>query len=140
MGYSPRDLKKAKHDSATDFQDKDINVRLVSCHPMDCSPPGSSLHGISQARTLEWVAIPFSKGSSQPRDPKLRLLHWQVGSLPLSHTKVGTLSYLEFIFVYGVQEYSNFILVFTVQGTSEVGDRWVPGWKFTISQPPLCIS
>ena len=38
-----------------------------------------------------------------------------------------TLSYLEFIFVYGVQEYSNFILVFTVQGTSEVRDRWVPG-------------
>ena len=60
-----------------------------------------------------------------------------MGSLPLSHTKVETLSYLKFIFVYGVQEYSNFILVFTVQGTSEVGDRWVPGWKFTISQPPL---
>ena len=35
---------------------------------MDCSPPGSSVHGILQARTLEWVAIPFSKGSSQPRD------------------------------------------------------------------------
>ena len=36
--------------------------------PMDCSPPGSSVHGISQARILEWVAIPFSGGSSQPRD------------------------------------------------------------------------
>ena len=35
---------------------------------MDCSPPGSSVHGILQARTLEWVAIPSSKGSSQPRD------------------------------------------------------------------------
>ena len=34
---------------------------------MDCSPPGSSVHGISQARILEWVAISFSKGSSQPR-------------------------------------------------------------------------
>ena len=32
--------------------------------PMDCSPSGSSLHGIPQARTLEWIAIPFSKGSS----------------------------------------------------------------------------
>ena len=39
------------------------------CHPMDCSPPGSSLHGILQARILEWVAIPFSSRSSQPRDP-----------------------------------------------------------------------
>ena len=38
------------------------------CNPMDCSPTGSSIHGISQARILEWVAIPFSRGSSQPRD------------------------------------------------------------------------
>ena len=36
--------------------------------PMDCSPPGSSVHGISQARILEWVAIPFSRGSSQCRE------------------------------------------------------------------------
>ena len=36
--------------------------------PMDCSPPGSSVHGILQARTLEWIAIPFSRGSSRPRD------------------------------------------------------------------------
>ena len=35
--------------------------------PMDCSPPGSSVHGISQARILEWVAISFSRGSSPPR-------------------------------------------------------------------------
>ena len=35
------------------------------CHPMDCSPPGSSVLGISQARIQEWVAIPFSRGSSQ---------------------------------------------------------------------------
>ena len=38
------------------------------CNPMDCSPPGSSVHGFLQARILEWVAIPFSKGSSWPRD------------------------------------------------------------------------
>ena len=38
------------------------------CNHMDCSPSGSSVHGILQARTLEWVAIPFSRGSSQPRD------------------------------------------------------------------------
>ena len=42
-------------------------VRLF-CDPMDCSPPGSSVHGISQARILEWVAISFSKRSFQPRD------------------------------------------------------------------------
>ena len=37
-------------------------------NPMDCSPPGSSVHEILQARILKWVAIPFSRGSSQPRD------------------------------------------------------------------------
>ena len=36
--------------------------------PVDCSPPGFSVHGISQARILEWVAMSFSRGSSQPRD------------------------------------------------------------------------
>ena len=38
------------------------------CDPMNCSPPGSSIHGILQARILEWIAIPFSRGSSWPRD------------------------------------------------------------------------
>ena len=38
------------------------------CDPMDCSLPGSSLHGIFQARVVEWVAISFSRGSSWPRD------------------------------------------------------------------------
>ena len=38
------------------------------CDPMDCSPPGSSVHGILRARILEWVAMPSSWGSSQPRD------------------------------------------------------------------------
>ena len=41
---------------------------LTLCDPMDCSPPGSSVHGMSQARILEWVAISCSRGSSQPRD------------------------------------------------------------------------
>ena len=36
--------------------------------PMDCSPPGSSVHGVFQARVLEWGAISFSRGSSPPRD------------------------------------------------------------------------
>ena len=42
---------------------------LTLCDPtMDCSPPGSSVHGILQARTLDWVAMPSSRGSSRPRD------------------------------------------------------------------------
>ena len=41
---------------------------VTLCDPMDCSPPGSSVRGILQARILEWVAISFSRGSSPPRD------------------------------------------------------------------------
>ena len=41
---------------------------LTLCNPMDCSPPGSSVHGTLQARIVEWVAISFSGGSSWPRD------------------------------------------------------------------------
>ena len=44
------------------------SIRSDFCDPMNCSPPGSSVHGILQARLLQWVAIPFSRGSSQPRD------------------------------------------------------------------------
>ena len=52
---------------------------------MDCSLPDSSVHEISQARTLEWFAISFSRGSSWPRDRtrvSLHLQHWQADSLP----------------------------------------------------------
>ena len=45
-----------------------ILLCLSLCYPMDCSLPGSSVHGILQARILEWVAIPYSRGSSWPRD------------------------------------------------------------------------
>ena len=38
------------------------------CNPMDCSPPGSFVHGILQAKILEWVAISFSRGTSRPTD------------------------------------------------------------------------
>ena len=45
-----------------------IQSCLTICNPMDGSLPGSSVHGILQARVLEWVAMPFSRGASQPRD------------------------------------------------------------------------
>ena len=46
----------------------DAQLRPTLWDPMDCSPPGSSAHGISQTRILEWVAISSSRGSSRPRD------------------------------------------------------------------------
>ena len=44
------------------------HLGLTLCNPMDCSPPGSFVHGILQARILEWFAIAFSRESYQPRD------------------------------------------------------------------------
>ena len=41
---------------------------LILCHPINCSPPDFSVHGILQARILEWIAILLSRGTSQPRD------------------------------------------------------------------------
>ena len=41
---------------------------LTVCDPVDCSPPGCSVHGVLQARILECVVVPASRGSSQPRD------------------------------------------------------------------------
>ena len=49
---------------------------LTLCKPMDCSPPGSSVHGIFQARILEWVVISFSRGSSPPRVGRHTLYDW----------------------------------------------------------------
>ena len=64
------------------------------CNPMDCSPPASSVHGIFQARILEWAAISSARGSSHPRDwtyvsciscfaSRQILYHWAIREAPL---------------------------------------------------------
>ena len=60
---------------------------LTLRHPLDCSPPGSSVHGILQARILEWVAIPFSRDLPYPEiEPEsIASPSLEAGSLPLSH-------------------------------------------------------
>ena len=70
--------KSQSHTRLSDWTRTILKIQKVVClvaqscltlfNPMDCSPPGSSVHGILQARILEWVAIPFSRGSSWPRD------------------------------------------------------------------------
>ena len=45
-----------------------LQTCLTLCDPVDCSPPGSSLHGFLQARILAWLAMPASRGSSRPRN------------------------------------------------------------------------
>ena len=57
---------------------KSLQLCLTLCDPMDSSPPGSSVHGILQARILEWVAMPSSRGFSQPRDRMYRWESWTI--------------------------------------------------------------
>ena len=61
----------------TKAQQHSVRARscLTLCHPMDCSPRGSWVQGLLQAWMLEWVAILFSRGSSQLRDQTWHLLH-----------------------------------------------------------------
>ena len=66
---------------------------LTLCEPMDCSLAGSSVHKVSQASILEWVAIFFSRGSSQPRDQthgscfvRQILYHWATGEVLYIYT------------------------------------------------------
>ena len=56
------------HPTALAREDHVTQWCLTLCDPMDCSLPGSSIHGVFQARILEQVAISFSRGSSRPRD------------------------------------------------------------------------
>ena len=83
--------------------------------PMDYSLPGSSTHGISQARILEQVAISFSRGSSQLRDQTHVSKNWQADSLPLSHqgSLICEFSFLDFTYMW-----YNIVLSF-------------PSWLFT---------
>ena len=60
---------KKSHPLAATWMDCEVTQSCPTlCNPMDCNLPGSSVHGIFQARILEWVVISFSKESSQPRD------------------------------------------------------------------------
>ena len=70
--------------------------------PMDCSPPSSSVPGISQARKLEWIVISYYRGSFQPRDQTCIscLLHWLSDSLPLNHLGSPQLLPTTAVFVY----------------------------------------
>ena len=68
-GLQSMGSQRVEHDWATELNwtDSSFQWYLTLCDPMDCITPGSSVHGILQERILEWVAIPFSRGSSLPR-------------------------------------------------------------------------
>ena len=82
---------------------KTLQSCLTLLNLRDCSPSGSSVHGILQARILEWVTMPSSKGFSQPRD-QTQVSHIAADSLPSvppgkpKNTGVSSLSLLQGIF------------------------------------------
>ena len=87
------------------------DLTLCTWLPVDYSLPDSSVHGLVQARILEWVAVSSSRGSFQPRNRThiSCLLHWQVGSLPLAPP-----------------------------GKPSFHNRWLQSWG-TVKDPPLDV-
>ena len=73
MGYSPWGRKEL--DMKVKSESEVAQSCLTLCDPMDCSPPGSSVHGTSQARILEWVAISYSRKVFPPQGLSPCLLH-----------------------------------------------------------------
>ena len=76
----------------------DTQLCPTLCDPMNCSLPGSSVQGISQVRTLMWVAISSSRGCSWPRDQThvSGLLHWQADFLSVSHLGSRSIMVIKF--------------------------------------------
>ena len=95
-GFNPWSRKIPQ---ATEHLSPRVSAQLCPtlCNPMDCSPPGSSVHGILQARILQWVAISSSRGIFLTKGSNpglLHLLHWQVDSSPLHHLGIQLNSWL----------------------------------------------
>ena len=116
-----------------------------SLGPMDCSPPGSSIRGIFQARVLEWVTISFSRGSSRPRDwsPVSQIVAMretagvqlqQPGIQPEEMDGVGEWDSLSVF--YGLPVYSKFKILFYTF-TKTLGQRFD---IFSSSSPRFIIS
>ena len=88
---------------------------------MDCSPQGSSVPGISQARVLEQIAISFFRGIFPTQGSNLSLLHWQVDSLLLSYQGrlLCIIYYIllcyvsETIAIFGILEYTFYVYLYS---------------------------
>ena len=117
---------------------------------MNYSRQGFSVHGISQARILEWVAISFSKGSFWLHPPLLHLLHWQVDSLPLVPPGKPQCFSTSALLTFGAQQslvpegsavchrvFSSISLLYLLNATSTPSKLWQPPLSPRIARYPL---
>ena len=87
-GRTESDTTEQLSSSSSSMHAKSLQSCSTLCHSMDCRLPGSFAYGILQARILELIAMPSSRGSSMTQESNLcllGLLHWQAGYLPLGH-------------------------------------------------------
>ena len=97
------------------------------CNPTDCSPPGSSVHGILQVRILEWVAIPFSRGSSQPMYSNPLLILFVFLLLRYKSTLHFSYAYQIYIYIYTHTHTHTYIHTYTCTYSLQVFSaiQWV---------------
>ena len=98
------------------------------CNPMDYGSLGSSVHGISRTRRLEWTTMPSSRGSSRPRDPTLCLPHWQAGSLPLAPSRKPE------IYIYIISIRKRWSYIYPMDWTIRIMKvsifwQWISAWQ-----------
>ena len=120
---------------------KNLKVKVTQLCPTLCDPMDYTVHGILQARILKWVAVPFSRGSSQPRDQTTL----QVDSLPAEpqgkprNTGVGSLSLLQRIFPtqesnWGLLHYRQILYQLNYQGSPHKDLNW----RFLVEETVNC--
>ena len=108
------------------------------CDPMDCSLPGSSVHGIFQARVLEWVAISFSRGSSWPRDRTLVsciacrcFTVWAT-----REAQIQKITYLLFTYKYWKLHIKIYVLFIFIREKAMAPDSSILAWKIPWTEEP----
>ena len=122
-----------------------VSGRSVVSDPLDYSLPGSSVHGVFQARILEWVAISFSKGSSWPRDLTQNSCHYRRGILYLvSHGGSLIITATNY---YGalascwapIAFHPHNLLMLSVFGVCSALSFWREGWVKVLLLSPIAV-
>ena len=105
--------------------------RSTLCNPMDCSPPGSSVHRLLQARILEWVAIPFSRESSWPRDqtksPALQADYLSYEESPLTPARTCAMQIYLCVCLYTCM--CLYSMLFSYRTTIKSGAQYILIWR-----------